>query len=158
MDIITLRDWEAGYAQVAALIHREWSDFERWSSREVITECLRMRNTPGNDEMTLVALDGGTAVATASIIKYELRDDTARKYWLGEVLTAKSHRGRGIAGKLIRALTEAARMAGYPELWLYTPDQQALYTHLGWQRIEEKYVSGEWVTVMALPLSLRALS
>lgn len=158
MDIITLRQWDAGFGPVAALIHQEWSDFERWSSREVIAERLRKRNAPGNDEITLVALVDGMPVATASIIKYELRDDMARQYWLGEVLTAQAHRGKGIAGKLIRALLETARKEGYPELWLYTPDQQALYAYLGWQSIEEKYVSGEWVSVMALPLSPSALS
>ena len=29
---------------------------------------------------------------------------------------------------------------------------------VGWQSIEEKYVSGEWVTAMALPLSPPLLS
>lgn len=157
MDIIKLRQWDAGYGPVAALIHQEWSDFERWSSRETITERLRARNAPGNDELTLVALDDDMPVATASIIKYELCDDMTRLYWLGEVLTAQAHRGKGIAGKLIRALIETARTVGYPELWLYTPDQQALYARFGWQPIEEKYVSGEWVTVMVLRLSPSAL-
>ncbi len=158
MDIITLRQWDAGYALVAALIHQEWSDFERWASHETITERLRERNAPGNDEVTLVALEDGMPIATASIIQYELCDDMTRKYWLGEVLTAQAHRGKGIAGKLIRALSETAQAAGYPELWLYTPDQQALYARLGWKPVEEKYDSDEWVTVMVLPLSAGALS
>ena len=35
-------------------------------------------------------------------------------------------------------------------LYLYTPDQQALYKKFGWVGVEEKIIDGETVTVMEL--------
>ncbi|WP_437890314.1 GNAT family N-acetyltransferase [Phytobacter sp. V91] len=153
MIITALHHWDNGYEPLADLLHQEWSDFERWSSKEKIITRLKARSTDNGDEITLVALESTVLMATASIITWELTDVPARKYWLGEVLTAPEHRGKGVAGKLIRALVDAATKAGYPALWLYTPDQQALYHHLGWQSVEEKYIENEWVTVMVRNLS-----
>jgi len=153
MIITALHQWAGGFEPLAELLHQEWSDFERWSSKEKIITRLTARAAGNGDELTLVALESTVLMATASIITWELPDVPGRKYWLGEVLTAPEHRGKGIAGKLIRALIDAAIQAGYPALWLYTPDQQALYRYLGWQAVEEKYVENEWVTVMVRHLS-----
>lgn len=138
---------------LAALLHQEWSDFERWSTKEKIIMRLTERCASKQDGMTLVALDSTELVATASIIPWELTDHPERKYWLGEVLTVEKHRGKGVARTLIRALIDASLAAGYPALWLYTPDQQALYHYLGWRRVEERLVDNEWVTVMVYDLS-----
>ena len=153
MIITALHRWEGGFEPLAELLHQEWSDFERWSSKEKIITRLTARAAGNGEELTLVALESTVLMATASIITWELSDVPGRKYWLGEVLTAAEHRGKGIAGKLIRALIDAATQAGYPALWLYTPDQQALYHYLGWQTVEDKYVENEWVTVMVRHLS-----
>lgn len=153
MIITALHQWEGGFEPLAELLYQEWSEFERWSSKEKIITRLTARAAENGEELTLVALESTALMATASIITWELSDMPGRKYWLGEVLTAAAHRGKGIAGKLIRALIDAATQAGYPALWLYTPDQQALYHYLGWQTVEEKYVENEWVTVMVRHLS-----
>jgi len=153
MDIVRLQDSEPEITDtLATLFYQEWSDFECWSSKEKIISRLQQRSMGHNEEITLVALESTELLATASIITWELRDDFERKYWLGEVLTAPQHRGKGVASKLIRALLEAASLAGYPALWLYTPDQQGLYRHLGWRSVEEKCVDNERVTVMVYDL------
>lgn len=154
MNITRLCDEPKGTIDnLAALLHQEWSDFERWSSKEQIITRLNQRCALNNEELTLVALESTELLAAASIITWEIRDNPERKYWLGEVLTAQKHRGKGVASKLIRALIETSFAAGYPALWLYTPDQQALYHYLGWRSVEEKYVDNEWVTVMVYDLS-----
>ncbi|WP_369410983.1 N-acetyltransferase [Candidatus Pantoea formicae] len=49
-------------------------------------------------------------------------------------------------------LIAEARQRSIPALWLYTPDQQALYRRYGWQDVEQREVSHEEVTIMKLPL------
>jgi predicted N-acetyltransferase YhbS len=137
---------------LAKLLHQEWSDFERWSSKEKIITRLNERSAPASEELTLIAMESTEILATASIINYELPDDPERKYWLGEVLTAPEHRGKGVAGELIRRLIEIASASRYPALWLYTPDQQSLYRYLGWRSVEEKCVENESVTIMVYDL------
>lgn len=91
-------------------------------------------------------------MATASIIHYELVDIVAREFWLGEVITSAEHRGKGVASALVTRLTDEARQRGISTLWLYTPDQQALYRRFGWQDVEKRVVADEEVTVMKLAL------
>ena len=45
------------------------------------------------------------------------------------------------------ALIEAQRL-GLPELYLYTPDVQAVYAKYGWREIETRPHNGETVSVM----------
>ena len=84
MDIVRLQDSEREITDtLATLFYQEWSDFERWSSKEKIISRLQQRSMGHNEEITLVALESTELLATASIITWELRDDFERKYWLG---------------------------------------------------------------------------
>ncbi|MGX9242335.1 GNAT family N-acetyltransferase [Pantoea dispersa] len=89
-------------------------------------------------------------LATASTILYELDDISERQFWMGEVLTAAAHRGKGVASALVQRLIAEARQRDMAALWLYTPDQQALYRRYGWQEVEQRIVSAEQVSVMRL--------
>ena len=61
-------------------------------------------------------------------------------------------RGRGVGRHLMEhALIEAQRL-GLPELYLYTPDVQAVYAKYGWREIETRPHNGETVSVMRLVL------
>nr|WP_246873477.1 hypothetical protein [Pantoea ananatis] len=53
---------------------------------------------------------------------------------------------------LIKRIVELATERNISELWLYTPDKQALYRNLGWKEREQRLVAGESVTVMVLSL------
>jgi predicted N-acetyltransferase YhbS len=94
-------------------------------------------------------------IAAGSLICYELKDNPARVYWLGEVITHSTHRGHGIGSALIKHIVELAVQQDIAELWLYTPDKQSLYRSLGWIDQEQRIVAGESVTVMVLNLSSR---
>lgn len=138
---------------VTQLLHNEWSDLANWKDAEVIGQRLNLRNAADAQTLTLVATSTeGELMATASIIHYELDDHAEREFWLGEVITARDHRGKGLASALVTRLIAEARARLIPALWLYTPDQQALYRRFGWQDVEQREISGETVTIMALPL------
>jgi predicted N-acetyltransferase YhbS len=73
-------------------------------------------------------------------------------HWLGEVCVMTALRGQGIGAALIRAcITESTRLR-LPALYLYTPDQQALYARLGWEELQHDFVNGENVSIMCLTL------
>lgn len=153
MDIHDLHDNPSRIASVAALLFTEWSAFPRWSSVPAIERALRQRGEASDHAFTLGAFScDDNAVATASIIRYELEDCAQREYWLGEVVTSPSLRGRGLASTLVNACVTRCRQQGIDRLYLYTPDKQALYSRMGWQPIEQRQVAGENVTVMCLSL------
>ncbi|KAF0856298.1 GNAT family N-acetyltransferase [Pantoea dispersa] len=134
---------------VATMLHQEWSGFSHWRDRSAIRQRLLMRNAQPAKTFTLVALNAENEVlATASTILHELDDIHERQFWMGEVLTVAAHRGKGVASALVLRLIEEARQRHMPELWLYTPDQQAFYRRYGWQEIEQRIVSSEQVSVM----------
>ncbi|WP_277966640.1 GNAT family N-acetyltransferase [Pantoea trifolii] len=138
---------------VTQMLHREWSDFPNWRDASVIQQRLQARNAAEAKTLTLVATTSdGEVMATASIIHYELHDIAEREFWLGEVITAAEHRGKGLASDLVTRLITEARQRGITTLWLYTPDQQALYRRFGWQDVEQREIADEEVTVMKLAL------
>jgi len=92
-------------------------------------------------------------VAAGSLICYELNDNPQRMYWLGEVITRPSHRGKGIGTTLVKRLIKHACEQNIAELWLYTPDMQPLYRKLGWVDEETRIVAEESVTVMVLNIN-----
>lgn len=138
---------------VTQMLHREWSDFPNWRDAAVIQQRLQARNHAEAKTLTLVATKSdGELMATASIIHYELSDIVEREFWLGEVITATEHRGKGLASALVTRLIAEARLRGITALWLYTPDQQALYRRFGWQDVEQRVMADEDVTVMVLKI------
>ncbi|YCH32270.1 GNAT family N-acetyltransferase [Erwinia sp. D4-22] len=131
------------------LLFNEWSHLPSWARLQQIRTRLIERNSTDGRQFTLVALDAqNTVTAAGSLICYELKDDPARVYWLGEVITRSTHRGQGIGTELIKRIIKLAAQQDITELWLYTPDKQSLYTNLGWVEQEQRVVAGELVTVM----------
>jgi N-acetylglutamate synthase-like GNAT family acetyltransferase len=52
------------------------------------------------------------------------------------VFVRRSFRRRGIASALCEVVVDKARGLGFERLYLFTPDQQALYARLGWSTVE----------------------
>jgi N-acetylglutamate synthase-like GNAT family acetyltransferase len=73
-------------------------------------------------------------------------------HWLGEVCVKNGLRGQGIGAALIRACIAESTRLRLPALYLYTPDQQALYARLGWEELQRDFVHGENVSIMCLTL------
>ncbi|BEN53394.1 GNAT family N-acetyltransferase [Serratia marcescens] len=139
--------------ELAELLHQEWGAFAQWSSRDTISRRLAERCAPGQRGVVLLALSPQQQIlGTASLTLYELADKPERQYWLSEVFTHPQHRGQGIARHLIARCIEHGRAQGIDELYLYTPDQQALYQKLGWRSLEQRQIAGETVTVMSRTL------
>lgn len=89
------------------------------------------------DQSWVVEQDG---VLAAHVRLFErsirMHDTTLRIAGLGNVITARAFRGRGHAGRLLQAMTSAARAEHFPYsiLWTHIP---ALYERYGWVLVEE---------------------
>ena len=64
-----------------------------------------------------VAIDGETVVGFASAVHY-LHPDKPAELWINEVGVAATHRRRGLARRIVRALLERGRELGCREAWV----------------------------------------
>jgi ribosomal protein S18 acetylase RimI-like enzyme len=81
-----------------------------------------------------VAIDAGLVVGFSSAVHY-VHPDKNPELWINEVGVATSHRGRGVATKLLQALFEVGRALGCSESWVLTDRSNTaamrLYKSLG---------------------------
>lgn len=68
--------------------------------------------------------------------------------WLASVFVRPDARGHGIASALVETVAAEAKRRGFSDLFLYTPDQQALYARLGWAELGADRELSQTVTVM----------
>ena len=144
-------------AEIAALLNQEWGELPPWASVPAIESRLAGQTNVECAPFTLVALgDHDAFLGTASVKLFELPEHRDKAHWLGEVYVPVRLRGQGVGSALIRACVTECRRLGLPVLYLYTPDQQALYARLGWEELESASVNGESVSIMRLSLQHEA--
>jgi len=137
-------------SKIASLLHEEWGSLPPWASLSDIESRFVTLADAETDAFALVALSAeDELLGTASVKLYELENHPDKKHWLGEVFIPRLLRGQGIGSALIReCLCQGAKL-GVNVLYLYTPDQQALYSRFGWREIESTTINGEDVSIMA---------
>jgi predicted N-acetyltransferase YhbS len=84
---------------------------------------------------TFVALVDRQPVGCARLVAADHADRPELTPWLASVFVTPAWRRRGIAGALVARVQAAARGAGFPTLYLYTPDQERLYARYGFTTI-----------------------
>jgi GNAT superfamily N-acetyltransferase len=139
-DVIpTLADW----------VYDQWG---HWMSSETTPEMLaakfEKRAVPGRIPGTLVAMEDGEPLGTASLVAHDLPERVDLSPWLAAVYVAPEFRGQGIGSALVRAVMDAALALGVEVLYLFTPDKARFYGRLGWQVLEHREHHGTDVTVM----------
>lgn len=116
--------------------------FEAWV-KETRADCGL-----GGIPSVFVARANGRPIGTASLTADDMRHRPELGPWLASVFVLPAWRGRGIASAMVNRVEAEAREASLARLYLYTPDQQALYARLGWQTMESLSYLGEVVTLM----------
>ena len=111
-----------------------------------LTEYLNVDKIP-----FIVVATEQTTILGAAQLKYremgELYPD--KEHWLGGVLVAPEHRGRGIGSKLVQEILSRAPSYGVSTLHLQTEQLDGgLYARLGWQPVEQVRYHGMHVLVM----------
>src|SRR5262250_2177954 len=68
----------------------------------------------------VVAVEDGLVVGFVSAVHYVHPDKPRPELWINEVSVAATHRARGLATRLLRAVLEEARRVGCAEAWVLT--------------------------------------
>lgn len=134
---------------IAKHLHQEWGALPPWASLPDIEQRLAGQLNIGRAPFTLVALgQKNEFLGTASVKLFELPEHPDKVHWMGEVFVSIEQRGRGVGSALIHACIAECERIQIHDLYLYTPDQQLLYSRLGWEEVERGQVNGESVSIM----------
>jgi ribosomal protein S18 acetylase RimI-like enzyme len=97
-----------------------------------------------------VAIDAGVVVGFASGVRY-VHPDKPWSLWINEVGVAPTHRRRGLAACVVRALLGSARQAGCAEAWVGTERSNAaaiaLYEAVGGEREGDEEFLAFWFPI-----------
>ncbi|KAA2284971.1 GNAT family N-acetyltransferase [Arenimonas fontis] len=148
--IVPLADRPDCVPLLARWHHDEWAGLYEgaWTLEECESE-LRDHASRRHLPTTLVALEDGRPLGSVSLVREdapEFRD--LGDAWLASLYVLPAARGRGLGKRLVRELVALAAREGLPRLWLFTPEHEAFYAGLGWQRVGEASLHGRRVTLM----------
>lgn len=112
-------------------------------------EQVRKSTNPDSIPTTYVALQDGKPVGTAMLLNFDMLTHPELHPWLGGVYVSQTHRGQGIASKLILHAMHAAATMGVKKLWLYTDSAPKLYESLGWKHVKQEDYLGKNAAIMS---------
>jgi GNAT superfamily N-acetyltransferase len=120
------------------------------SEETIESRTAKLRSHLNKNELPIawVAHFNGEAFGTAALRVHDLEGREELTPWLGGVFVRPKHRRRGIASALCRVVEEKAWSLGFTTLYLFTLDQQSLYTCLGWQQLEKAEWRGLSIDIM----------
>lgn len=152
MNIIDLR-FEQDYIQtLAEWHHREWAHLNPGGSVPQRIEKMRAYLGEALIPSMFVGKEGDTLLGSAAIVSNDMDTRMELSPWLASVYVAEDYRCRGIGTALVKHVVKLAQQAGYPNLYLFTPNQGRFYQAMGWLTIAKEGYRGEPVTVMQYPL------
>ncbi|MBL8020216.1 MAG: GNAT family N-acetyltransferase [Leptospirales bacterium] len=152
MEIVNINKRPDLIPTVARWYHEEWGHI-RSRSYEHMVQVLQDRCV-GDFPFTLVAIDQGEAVGTASLKIHDMDILQDLTPWLASVYVPPIHRGRRIAAALIGNVERVANGLGFMHLYLYTWTAATLYQKLGWLTLQELDYNGVDVVVMKKPIQV----
>ena len=152
INIVPLAEQPQHIDTLAHALHAEWHDFAPWQNVEKIRAYYARCLEGGSLPLAWLAVDGGRLLGSAALKRHDIAALPQYEYWLGDVFVLPEARGRGVGRHLVEQALLEARRLGLPELYLYTPDVQAVYAKYGWREIETRPHNGETVSVMRLVL------
>lgn len=99
--------------------------------------------------MTFVAMAGQELLGFASLITHDADAPKDLSPCLANVYVTPSQRNNGVGSALVeRAVNKAAEL-GVKKLYLFSPEKEDFYIHLGWSTEERIILRNEKVAVMA---------
>lgn len=117
---------------VARWLFEEFGYLNPGASRERAEIRIRQRLHTTGCPVTFIALDDGTPIGTARLVKNDLELCPHLSPWLAGMFVLSQHRGRGHGARLANTAADHARRSGNVKLHLFTPDHEAFFSKLGW--------------------------
>jgi GNAT superfamily N-acetyltransferase len=147
--IAYLADHPEAIPVLAEWFANEWGGVGPRNTVEGYRQSLSDRANRDRLPVCLLGLLDGEPVATATLKFREIEYSEAADFWLGAVYVRGDLRGRGHGGGIVAAAEALAVARHFTPLYLYTPSNEALYCHLGWQTVGTTTADGKPATVMA---------
>lgn len=111
-------------------------------------EQLKGRLGTNSIPLTIVAIEDGRAIGSASIIEHDLKTHLELKPWVASVIVDPEYRRQGIGSKIMNRIDLVALQLGLEKLFLFTPDQETFYSNLGWEVVLNDYYNGKPIVIM----------
>jgi predicted N-acetyltransferase YhbS len=150
MRIVSLKEHIELIPTLAEWHHRQWAYLNPRSSVEKRIASLTAQTTSEDIPQTFIAVRGATLLGSASLVPHDMETRMELFPWLASVFVAPEQRNRGVGSALVRHTVEEAARRGYETIYLFTPDREALYRHLGWSLLERAEYHGHRVDIMMI--------
>ncbi len=137
--------------RIASWFYDEWRALYVNQSPVSVQRRIESWLTRDRIPTALVAVCEGRVIGTVALKEWEL-EQVSYSPWLAGVFVLPEFRRRGIGALLIQAAESKAASLGIQRLYLYTPDSENYYSHLGWSTIEYHQLPSGPVAVMSKEL------
>ena len=150
MQVVYLADCPQYITVLAKWCHEQWGYLNpNRTLAEVeinFSELLNLDRIP----FALVVIDGGKAIAMASLDLQDMDVYPDLTPWLASVYVVPAHRKKGIGSKIVKAVLEKAKQHHVKKVYFFTMDQEHWYAKMGFQVLQKTNYHNEDVTVMVL--------
>ena len=148
MQIVHLSERPTYIKLIAGWLYDEWGYLRPHSSLDSAVKKIEIRVDGKDIPSIFVAELDGKPVGTVSLVEHDLEIRPELSPWLASLYVHKDFRRQGIGSRLIIFFESFAKELNIEKVYLYTPNQQKLYTSLGWTEREELEYLGRKVTIM----------
>jgi N-acetylglutamate synthase-like GNAT family acetyltransferase len=136
--ILTLARWQ----------HAEWGQSSADTTVEARTARLQGWCYRDRIPLTVVALDNGQVLGSASLVDRDMETRMELTPWLAAVFVGEPYRRQGIGAKLVRRIMDEAGRLDIPLLYLYTVHSERFYAALGWTLLEHSSYREQKIAIM----------
>jgi GNAT superfamily N-acetyltransferase len=146
--IINIQQCPAHLNQLAEWHFAEWSYLHPEMTLEQLLHNMQQYFTDDFLPSLFVAVEQGQLLGSSSIVADDLAQRPDLSPWLANVYVHAAQRGKGLGQQLVQHAIQQAQQAGFDALYLFTADQQAFYSNMGWQVVDTTSVEGTLQTIM----------
>jgi N-acetylglutamate synthase-like GNAT family acetyltransferase len=148
MTIEYLADRLAALPTLAQWQHDEWGHLRPGDTLEKRRARLQSFCKRDRIPLTVVALEDGEVLGSASLIFHDMETRMELTPWLAAVFVGEQHRRKGIGAELVRRIMAEAGKLDVPLLYLYTVHSERFYAALGWVLHEHTSYREQNVAIM----------
>jgi GNAT superfamily N-acetyltransferase len=148
LSIEYLADYPQYLPVVAEWVYTEWGHHNPALTLQDYDTAFRKHLVRSSIPLTMVALWDGLPAGTASIFIEDMDIHPELTPWLAAVYVSADYRNKGIGSKLVGAIEEIAGKMRIARLYLWTPDKEHFYSHLGWSVLERPVHFNQPVALM----------
>lgn len=152
MKIINLASAPQHVRTIASWHHAQWGYLNPGNTVETRIEKMQ-RYLNGNVMPSMyICVDGDRVAGTAALVENDMDSHPELSPWLASVYVNPDYRNRGLGAMLVKQIVSTAKAAGFPILYLFTPDRAKFYQSLGWEVIAQESYRGSEATLMKIKL------